>query len=78
MSKHNDAAAACPAPACADQNGVDLWHDAQTAGNVSTVAFIVGGVGLAGAAVLWLTAKPGTAATRVGVGPGGLQLKAVW
>jgi hypothetical protein len=84
MSKHNDAAAACPG-ACATQSGVDMWNDARSAGNVSTVAFIVGGVALAGGAALWFTAKPesGSApsapvAFGLGVGPGAVQVRGAW
>jgi hypothetical protein len=80
MSKHNDAAAVCP-DQCSDQNGVNMWSDAQSAGNVSTIAFIVGGVGLVGGAVLWLTAEPGAAdapSAKVGIGPGTIQLKGAW
>ena len=80
-SKHDAANSACPTSQCAAQHGVDLWNQSHTAGNVSTVAFIVGGVGLAGAATLWLTAKPtagGAPATQVGLGPGTLQLRGTW
>jgi hypothetical protein len=75
MSKHRDAENACPV-VCADQNGVNLWNDARKAGTVSTVGFIVGGVGLAGGAVLWFTAKPASA--QVGLGPASLQIRGVW
>ena len=70
MSKHGEASKACP-DQCGDQNGVNLWNEARTAGDASTIAFIVGGVGLATGAVLWLTGKPHaevTAAVRMGVG----------
>ncbi|HWZ91520.1 MAG TPA: hypothetical protein VNW92_21810, partial [Polyangiaceae bacterium] len=83
MSKKTDAQKACP-NVCADLNGVNAWSSAKSAGNVSTVAFIVGGVGLAGGAVLWFTAKPekldatDTKGVRVGVGPGSIQLKGTW
>jgi hypothetical protein len=76
MSKHKDADAACPGQ-CADQNGVDLWNSARSAGNASTVAFIVGGVGLAAGAALWFTAKP-SRSTQVGVGPGSIELRGSW
>jgi serine/threonine-protein kinase len=76
MSKRSDASNACPGQ-CADQNGIDLWKSAKTAGNVSTVAFIVGGVGLAAGATLWFTAKP-SASTQVGIGPGSIELKGIW
>ena len=71
---------ACP-DLCPDSNGVGLWSDAKSAGNVSTVAFIVGGVALAGGAALWFTAKPESSSgpsAQVGVGLGSLQLKGVW
>jgi hypothetical protein len=80
-SKHGDAVKACPSPQCADQNGVDLWNQARSAGTISTVAFIVGAVGVAGGAVLWFTDNPkgpGVAKTEVGFGLGSLQLKGVW
>jgi hypothetical protein len=76
MSKYNQANDACPGK-CADQNGVDLWKSTRSAGNVSTVAFIVGGVGLAAGATLWFTAKP-TATIQVGVGPGSIELRGSW
>ncbi len=61
---------------CATQDGVNKWSAAASTGNISTIAFIVGGVGIAGAAVLWSTA-PGatrqTGAAQVGVGPGGFS-----
>lgn len=83
LSKHNQAQKACPNTACPDQNGLNLWNQASRAGDVSTAAFIVGGVALAGGAVLWLTA-PGDHAsgeegtTRVGVGPRTLLFSGVW
>jgi hypothetical protein len=76
MSKHDDAVQACP-NLCADQRGVDLWNDAQSAGNVSTVGFAVGAAALVGAAVLWFTATT-PASTQVGLGPRGLELKGAW
>lgn len=73
MSKKNDAHNICPNK-CPTDAGVTAWHDAGTAANVSTALFIVGGVGLAAAAVLWFTA-PSSSSTHVGVGPGGIQVK---
>jgi tetratricopeptide (TPR) repeat protein len=59
VSKNSDAQATCPkedfAFRCPTQAGTDAWNDATTFGNVSTVAFIVAGVALAGAAVLYFT-----------------------
>lgn len=80
MSKKSDAKSACP-DQCADQSGVSKWSDAKSAGNISTVGFIVGGVALAGGAVLWFTAKPESSSgpsAQVGLGLGSLQLKGVW
>lgn len=78
MSRHDDAQKACPQATCPSQQGVDLWSSAHTAGTVSTVAFIAGGVALAGGAVLWLTGKPETTATRVSLGPGSVALRGAW
>lgn len=54
-SKLDDAKSLCTGNAC-NPAGVALRHDAVSAGNVSTIAFSVGLVALAGAAVLWFTA----------------------
>jgi hypothetical protein len=78
MSKNSDATAKCPA-ACSDQAGVELWNDARFAGNISTIGFVVGGVGLATGAILWFTAKPSrTTALRTDIGPGTLQIRGTW
>ncbi len=80
LSNRNAAQSVCPGQ-CSDSSGVSKWSDAKTAGNVSTVAFVVGGVGLAAGAVLWLTASPapGPGATaRLGLGPGSLRLEGTW
>jgi hypothetical protein len=78
MSKHNQANDVCPA-ACADDTGVKLWDDARSSGNISTIGFVIGAAGLAGGAVLWLTAKPSDKAKLgAGVGPGSLQLRGTW
>lgn len=59
VSKHSEAESACAkdlyAFRCPTQAGTDAWNDATTFGNVSTVAFVVAGVALAGAAVLYFT-----------------------
>lgn len=70
-SKHDDAEHHCVGSVCRDQAGVDLKSQAITAGNVATVAFIVGGVALAGGAVLWFTAHAnGESQAQVGLGLG--------
>ena len=80
-SKHESAMEVCPDPVCpAGTDGVERWNQAISAGNVSTAAFIVGAVGLAGGAALWFTASPESSggATQVGLGPGTLQLRGRW
>lgn len=78
LSKRNDAQSQCPGQ-CTTESGVSAWSSAATAGNVSTAAFTVGGVGLAGAALLWWTAPRSSAgAPQVGVGPGTFQVKGSW
>jgi hypothetical protein len=80
IAKHNDASSVCP-DQCADQNGVNLWNDARSAGNISTVGFLVGIVGLAGGAALWFSAPSNSSVApqaQLGFGPGALQLKSVW
>ena len=63
ISKNSDANKGhCTGNTC-DSTGVSLRQDAVHAGNLSTVAFVVGGVALAGGAVLWFTA-PSTTASR--------------
>jgi hypothetical protein len=80
ISRKNDAEKACP-NLCADQSGVDAWSDAKTAAQISDVAFIVGGLALAGGAVLWFTARPqsdGGPSAQVGFGPGSVQVNGMW
>jgi hypothetical protein len=71
FTNHDKASSACPNYACTSQSGVDAWHTAVTAGTIADVGFVVGGVGLASAAILWLTAPKGaTRSARVEVVPG--------
>jgi hypothetical protein len=80
LSKKNDAQSACPASTCANQADASKWSDAGSAGNISTIAFVVGGVAVAGGLVLWFTAPGGggTASTQVGLGMGSMQLRGSW
>jgi hypothetical protein len=56
INKNSDANKGhCTGNTC-DAVGVSLRQDAVHAGNLSTVAFVVGGVAIAGGAVLWFTA----------------------
>jgi hypothetical protein len=76
-SKHDDAKAC--STTCPDEPSYQANEDAITFGNVSTVSFIVGAVGLVGGAALWLTAKPNQASSKanaqIGVGLGSLQVR---
>jgi len=75
-SKHDEAASLCPQPQCESSAGVSAGQAAHANGNISTVAMIIGGVGLATGVVLWFTApKAGAseAKTRVGLGLGRIE-----
>ena len=75
--KKSTAQSECPY-LCATPDGVSKWSDAVSAANGATVGFVIAGVGLAGAAVLWFTAPRGGMSTQVGLGPGALQVKGSW
>jgi hypothetical protein len=74
-SFHDDALAHCSGDKCSQQ-GVDLVAQARGAGNVSTAAFVLGGVGLIAGSVLWFTAPRSN--VEVGVGIGTLQIAGTW
>ena len=82
ISKHNAASSACPSNPCHTPDGQNLWADAVTFGNVSTIGFIVGGVGLAAGAVMWVVApkpaEPNAPVAKLAVGPGTLTLLGAW
>ena len=60
--------AGCDTNVCADESHAESYRQAQKAGNVSTVAFVLGGVALAGGAVLYFTApKSSSLGARFGV-----------
>jgi serine/threonine-protein kinase len=67
-----------PTDAC-NGTGLALRQNAESAALGSTVAFVIGGVAVAGGAVLWFTA-PHAESTRVGIAPGprGLALVGRW
>ena len=77
-SKHDEADRFCNGPACFDQRGVDLGEEAKRAGNVATIAFTAGALGVAGGALLWFTAPARTPAARIGLGAGMLQVSGTW
>jgi hypothetical protein len=75
-STWSDAKKHCdPYPYCGE-SGQKLSNDAQTSGTISTIAFIVGGVGLVSGAVLWFTAPSHSseAHATLDVGPGTIMM----
>lgn len=74
-SKWSDAEPDCPDDRC-NQRGYDLATSARSQGNVATVLFAVGAVGLGVGAGLWLTAP--TPSTKVGLGPGSVEVRRTW
>jgi hypothetical protein len=80
QAKHDESDRYCAGNTCPDRRGVDLMDEARSAGNVSTASFIVGGVGLGAAAVLWF-ARPFSSevvAAEVGLGPAGIRVRGRW
>jgi hypothetical protein len=76
-STWSDAKKHCdPYPSNCGESGQKLSKDAQTSGTISTIAFIVGGVGLVSGAVLWFTAPNHTseAHATLDVGPGSIMM----
>ncbi len=70
IGKHGDLADRCPADRCppSAQDDIDSY---KTMGTISTIGFIVGGVGVAAGAVLWFTApKESNAAKSAASGTG--------
>ena len=77
LSKRSTGERECPKDLysfrCPTEEGTSAWNTASTAGNVSTVSFLAGGVFLAGAAVLWFTAP--SSRTRVGTSLSGVRVE---
>jgi hypothetical protein len=78
-SDWSDAKAGCKRfPAGCTDTSVNLGSDARSHGNLSTAAFAIGAVGIAGAVVLWVTApkanKSEPQMALVGM-PGGVSLQ---
>jgi hypothetical protein len=74
-SKHDEAEKYCDGSRCTDARGVSAGNAAHSAGNVSTVAMIVGGVGLAAGVTLWLTAPDAATTAALTLAPTGLELQ---
>lgn len=84
-SKNDQALQNCRTSTLCSQTGLDLTNDAKSAATVSTVAFVAGGVALAGGIVLWLTAPShASSATGLAVSPlvgssvGGATVSGTW
>jgi hypothetical protein len=79
MSKKSEADKECQPPdrKLCTQKGVDAGNAAITAGNVSTIGFIAGGVLVGAGAVLYFTAPSGSVAVGPSASPGGASLVAV-
>lgn len=79
--KHNESDRFCGKDGvCIHEKGVSAMDEARTAGDISTVAFLAGGVALGAATVLLLTAPSGQTersdtATQLMIGPGNVQLR---
>jgi len=87
MSKKKEASEHCDGADCRDQTGVTLKNDALAAGNISTIGFVVGGVGLATGVVLWFVLPSGSSQategrqagqTRVALTPSSVTVEHVW
>lgn len=74
LSKKGDAEDLCPEATyhfrCPTKAGADAWSSASSTGNVSTIAFAIGGVALATTIVLWVTAPPRHGARALSATPG--------
>ncbi|HEX9295297.1 MAG TPA: hypothetical protein VF881_05665 [Polyangiaceae bacterium] len=79
-AKANDADAYCPGMVCANDAALEMNHDARVSGNLATVAFAVGAAGIAGAVVLWLTAKPSLSSpsAEVALVGGTIRVRGSW
>jgi len=71
LSRHDESDRYCDGNLCSDARGVTAMQDARVAGNRATAGFIVGGVGLAAASVLWFvrpfSSRPSSAQIGFGV-----------
>ena len=68
ISKHSDYEALCVGTVCSP-SAAPIHDDAVAAGNVSTVAFLLGGALVAGGAVLWVVAQKASPSAALRVSP---------
>jgi hypothetical protein len=77
ISERGTAERECPSETfhfrCPTEAGSSAWNSSTSAGDVSTVGFIAGGVLVAGAAVLWFTAP--SARARAGASLSGIRIE---
>jgi hypothetical protein len=81
ISRRDAAAAICQAQCTPGTDGVERWNRARAAGDVATVASLVGIVGVASGVTLWLLAKPHAAQApraQVSLAPGFVQVVGRW
>jgi hypothetical protein len=81
IARRDAASVNCPTSQCAKSEDVARWNSARSAGNVATVASVVGAASLAGGVTLWLIAKPHAGAppnTQVSLAPGFVEVLARW
>jgi tetratricopeptide (TPR) repeat protein len=80
MSNHDEAEKYCQGIDCTDPRGVSAGNDAYAAGNVATVAMLVGAAGIAGGLALWFTApNPARGAeARIMVSPTSVGVRGAW
>jgi hypothetical protein len=80
--KHNESDRYCGKTGCTDPRGVSAMDKARTAGDISTVAFVAGGIALGVGTVLFLTApsteREGGASARISIGPGAIGIDGVF
>ena len=80
-AKHSQSDDYCAGSTCSNPRGVELMDDARRAGNVSTVSFVVGGLGLGAGAVLWFARPFGeheVVKANVGLTPTGIEMRGSW
>src|SRR5258706_7202513 len=82
-NKRDDATEWCSGAACWDQRGVDLLSGSRKDGTISTVAFVLGGVGLTSSVILFATGgrSPGTSpSARIGmdIAQGRILVRGTW
>jgi hypothetical protein len=80
ISRRDTADDACP-DKCANAAQQQLWNRAASAGNVSTIAALVGVAALAAGVTLWVVGKApaeGGAGTQIGLGLGSVELDGRW